>query len=169
MKRRLFFLLPDIAHTHAVIKELLASGIRRDALHVVAKPGLDTRHLPVTVYPRLGDSAGRLETILWDGNLLVFLLALLAGIAMFLLQLHWSWLLLPAAVMLISSAAGVLFTAHVPSVQLSGFADAIHHGELLLTIDVPLRHVSWVESLVHRHHPEAVAGGVSWHIDFLHA
>lgn len=168
MKRRLYFLLPDIAHTRAVVDELTASGIRYNALHVVARSVLDSSELPVATSRQLRDSGGRLETILWEGNLLVFFIALLAMIVLYLLQWHWGWLLIPATVMLVTFAAGVLFTARIPNVHLSEFSDAIHHGELLLMVDVPVRQVSWVESLVHRHHPEAVSGGVGWHLDALH-
>jgi hypothetical protein len=46
--------------------------------------------------------------------------------------------------------------------------DAMRHGELLLMVDVPVWRVERVEALVHKHHPEAVVGGVGWHIDALH-
>ena len=168
MKRRLYFLLPDAAHTRAVIEDLTASGIRYKTMHVVAKPDLDTGDLPVATSRQLSDTGGRLETVLWDGNLAIFFAALLVLAGLFLLQVPWAWLLIPAAVMLVTFVAGMVFTTRIPNVHLSEFTDAIHHGELLLMVDVPVRQVSYVESLVHRHHPEAVAGGVGWHLDFLH-
>jgi len=168
MKRRLYFLLPDPAHARAVVADLTASGIRYNAMHVVAKPGLELDDLPIASSSQLSDTGGRLETVLWDGNLVLFFIALLALAGLFLLQVNRIWLLIPGAVMLASFAAGLVFTARIPNVHLSEFTDAIHHGELLLMVDVPVRHVSYVESLVHRHHPEAVAGGVGWHLDILH-
>lgn len=168
MKRRLYFLLPDVAHARAVVAELTASGIRYNAMHVVARPGLDMADLPVATSRETVDLGGRLETLLWDGNLAVFFIALLVLVGLLLLQIHWAWLLIPAVIMLGTFAAGLVFTARIPNVHLSEFTDAIHHGELLLMIDVPVRHVSYVESLVHRHHPEAVTGGVGWHLDSLH-
>ena len=84
------------------------------------------------------------------------------------LQIAWYWLLLPAAVMLISFLLGEEFTRRVPDVHLSEFRDALRHGEILLMIDVPVTKVERFEALVHRHHPEAVTGGVGWHIDALH-
>jgi len=168
MKRRLYFLLPDTAHAGAVIADLTASGIRYNAMHIVARPDLNLDNLPVASSSQLSDTGGRLETVLWDGNLVLFFIALLVLAGLFLLQVSWAWLLIPGAVMLASFAAGLVFTARIPNVHLSEFTDAIHHGELLLMVDVPVRHVSYVESLVHRHHPEAVAGGVGWHLDILH-
>jgi hypothetical protein len=168
MKRRLYFLLPDAAHARAVVNELMASGIRYNAMHVVAKPGLETGDLPVATSRQREDIGGRLETAVWDGNLALFFAALLALAGLFLLEVHWTWLLVPVAVMLATFTAGLVFTARIPNVHLSEFTDAIHHGELLLMVDVPVWQVSYVESLVHRHHPEAVAGGVGWHLDILH-
>jgi hypothetical protein len=168
MKRRLYFLLPDTRHARTVVDDLAASGIRLKAMHVVARPGLDTGDLPVASSRQLRDTGGRLETVFWDGNLLLFFAALAALVILFLLQAHWGWLLIPCAVMLATFVAGLVFTARIPNVHLSEFTDAIHHGELLLMVDVPVRQVSYVESLVHRHHPEAVAGGVGWHLDGLH-
>lgn len=168
MKRRLYFLLPDTTHARAVVDELIASGIRYPAMHVVAKPAIDLAGLPVASSRQLRDTGGRLETVLWDGNLAVFFAALLALAGLFLLHVSWPWLLIPGAIMLASFVAGLVFSTRIPNVHLSEFSDAIHHGELLLMVDVPVRHVSFVESLVHRHHPEAVAGGVGWHLDILH-
>jgi hypothetical protein len=168
MKRRLYFLLPDAAHTRAVIDDLTSSGIRYKTMHVVTRPGMETGDLPVATSKQLKDTGGRLETWLWDGNLAIFFVALLVAAGLLLLQMHWTWLLIPAAVMLVTFAAGLVFTARIPNVHLSEFTDAIHHGELLLMVDVPVRQVSYVESLVHRHHPGAVPGGVGWHLDILH-
>ena len=168
MKRRLYFLLPDTLHVRSVVSDLEASGIDIGALHVVARPGTDLDGLPVATGRQRRDLGERLETALWDGNLGVFFIALVALVVMALAQLAWYWLLIPAAFMLVSFTAGVVFTSHVPNVHLSEFQDAVRHGELLLMVDVPTGDVEQVETLVHRHHPEAVAGGVGWHIDALH-
>jgi hypothetical protein len=168
MKRRLYFLLPDTVHTRAVVNDLKVFGISNDAIHTLARAGVDLSALPVATRKQRIDSGARLETILWDGNLAIFFIALVALITMAYTGLTWSWLLLPAAVMLVTFVAGVVFTSQVPNVHLSEFRDAMRHGELLLMVDVPVWRVERVEALVHKHHPEAVVGGVGWHIDALH-
>jgi hypothetical protein len=168
MNRRLYFLLPDTAHAGAVVTDLAAWGIRREAMHVVAKAGVDTAGLPVATSRQRSNRGGRLETLLRDGKLLLFFLALLAVAGQLLAGAQGAWLLVAIAIMLATLAAGLVFTARIPSVRLSKFTDALHHGELLLMVDVPVRQVSCVESLVQRHHPEAVAGGVGWYLDILH-
>jgi len=168
MKRRLYFLLPDNGHARAVVNDLKTFGIHMGAMHTIAKAGVDLKGLPVATGKQYDDPEARLETILWDGNLAVFFIALVALITMAAIELSWLWLLLPAAVMLVTFVMGVVFTSQVPNVHLSGFQDAMRHGELLLMIDVPVWRVERVEALVHKHHPEAFVGGVGWHIDALH-
>ena len=167
MKRRLYFLLPDTGHTQAVVNDLEVFGINTRAMHVLAKPGVKLNGLPVATGRQRTDAGAKLETILWDGNLAIYFIALLALIIMAFMQLGWFWLL-PAAVMVVTFLMGIVFTSQVPNVHLSEFRDAMHHGELLLLVDVPLWRVEGVETLVHEHHPEATVGGVGWHIDALH-
>ena len=168
MKRRLYFLLPDTGHARAVVNDLKVFGIKTDAMHVLAKPGVDLSGLPVATGRQRRDAGARLETILWDGNLAIFFIALAALITMAFVQLGWFWLLLSVAVMVVTFVMGIVFTSQVPNVHLSEFRDAMHHGEILLMVDVPLWQIERVEALVHTHHPEAAIGGVGWHIDALH-
>lgn len=168
MKRRLYFLLPDNRHTRAVVNDLETFGINTDSMHTIAKPGVDLSGLPGATGKQYKDPEARLETILWDGNLAIFIIALAALVTMTTIELSWFWLLLPAAAMLATFAMGVVFTSQVPNTHVSGFRDAMRHGEILLMINVPIWQVERVEALVHRHHPEAVVGGVGWHIDALH-
>ncbi len=168
MKRRLYFLLPDSGHTRAVVNDLEVFGINTRAMHVLAKPGVDLNGLPVATGRQRTAAGAKLETILWDGNLAIYFVALLALIIMAYMQLGSFWLLLPVVVMVVTFLMGIVFTSQVPNVHLSEFRDAMHHGELLLMVDVPLWRVERVEALVHENHPEATAGGVGWHIDALH-
>jgi len=168
VKRRLYFLLPDVAHTRSVVAELEAIGIENRCLHVITGKGVDVGSLPVASPNQRNDPGARLETILWDGNLLLFFMALLLLILFISLDMSLYWLLLPAAFMLVTLVTGVEFTRHIPNVHLSEFTDALHHQELLLMVDVPVRQVARIEELIHRHHPEALTSGTGWQVDALH-
>ncbi len=168
MKRRLYFLLPDAEHARSVVNELETSGINRRWVHVIAGQGIDVEDLPAASRNQRSDLGARLETILWDGNLVLFFFALLVLAILALLHVSSYWLLLPAAVMLATCVAGVEFTSHIPNVHLSEFTDALHHQEVLLMVDVPVGQVARVEQLIHRHHPAAFTGGIGWHVDALH-
>ena len=82
MKRRLYSLLPDTVHRRAVVNDLNMLGINTDSIHTLAQPDVDLSGLPVATGKQRRDSGARLETILWDGNLAIFFIALVALITM---------------------------------------------------------------------------------------
>ena len=167
MKRRLYFLFPDSAHARTVVNELEAQGIRRKFIHAIAGRGGELGDLPAATRNQQQNIGSRVENILWGSNLAIFFAALLVMIVILLLQIEWYWLLLPVLLMLATFLTGLEFVSHIPNVQLAEFQDAMQHREILLMIDVPAAQVANVEDLVHRHHPEAVTGGVGWNIDAL--
>jgi hypothetical protein len=167
MKRRLYFLLPDTEHARAVVNELEARGIERKSMHAIAGRGGDVSDLPVASRMQRDDLGARIEQYLWGGNLALFFMALIALVVLALLPLVWWWLLLPVGIMLVSFLTGLEFVMHTPNVHLAEFQSAMRHREILLMIDVPARQVADVEELVHRRHPEAIAGGVGWSVDAL--
>jgi hypothetical protein len=169
MNRRLYFLLPDVAHAQSVVRELRTAGVTAGHVHALSRKGVDLQDLPQASDRQRNDFSARLETALWNANLLVFFGALLVMVALAYLQAGWYWLLLPAAVMLTTFLLGEEFTRRIPDVHLAEFQDALRHGEILLMVDVPASKVERVESMVHKRHPEAVTGGVGWHVEALHA
>ena len=167
MDRRVYFLLPDAAHARAVVARLEKNGVERKNSHVIAAKGIDLEGLPLASRNQRMDLGARLETVLWDGNLVLFFLALVMLIVLALVNVSGLWMVVPAIILLTTLAVGLGFTRYIPSVHLSEFADALNHREILLMVDVPVGQVARVDKLVHRNHPEAVAGGVGWHINAL--
>jgi hypothetical protein len=167
MKRRLYFLVPDTGHARAVVNDLEAWGIEPKFMHAIAGHGGDVSGLPVASQMQRDDLGARIERFLWGGNLVLFFMALIALVALALLPLSWWWLLLPAGIMLVSFLTGLEFIIHTPNVHLAEFQSAMRHREILLMIDVPTRRVAEVETLIHQHHPGAIAGGVGWSVDAL--
>ena len=167
MKRRLYFLFPDSGHAVTVVNELEAYGIARTCIHAIAGRGGDLSGLPAASNRQQQDLGARIENFLWDSNLAIFFVALFAMLLIVMLQLAWYWLLLPVGFMLLTFFTGLKFVTRIPNVHLAEFKDAMRHREILLMVDVAARQVADVEALVHRHHPEAVVGGVGWHVDAL--
>lgn len=167
MKRRLYFLFPDSGHAVTMVNELEAYGIPRKFIHAIAGRGSELNGLPAASHRQRQDLGSRIENILWDSNLTIFFTALLAMLFIVMLQLAWYWLMLPIGFMLLTFFTGLKFVTHIPNVHLAEFQDAMQHREILLMVDVPVAQVAEVEELVHRHHPEAVVGGVGWNVDAL--
>jgi Flp pilus assembly protein TadB len=165
MKRRLYFLLPDQSHALSVVNDLAMADIDLENIHAIAREGTLTESLPMATRGQMRDRGRRIESLLWNANLVVFGIALGALVVLAALD-PGPWMLLPVAVMLATLIAGVLFT-RVPNTHLDEFRDALAHGEVLLMVDVPLPRVSDVEYRIHRKHPEATVGGVGWTVDAL--
>ena len=142
MDRRLYFLLPDTDHA-------------------LADSGTCLGELPGASDRQIHDTSRRVETVLWDGNLVVFGLALGVLVTLLVVGRLDAWLLLPLGVMLASFKAGLRFT-RLPNTHMDEFRDALAHGEILLMIDVPETRVADIGNRVHHHHPEATTGGVGW-------
>ena len=162
MNRRLYFLLPDVLHTLNVINELLDSDIDL-RVHIKAGAGIDRSLLPEQLQDIHRDTEHIVERILWNINMSTFFLALLVMIAALLMDWGIMITLIMVAIMVTTFTIGVIDTT-LPDVKLSDFDDALNHKEILLMIDTTRNQVTAVEDIVQWHHPEAVKGGVSWHM-----
>jgi len=165
MNRRLYFLFPDAAHARRAIERLpQETGVDADHIHAITRREAATDPLPRPTTAQRRDLAERIETAAWNSNLVLFALALMVLVAA-LLQGSAAWAALALLVMGLTFLGGAWFTNHVPHVHLDEFRDALGHGEVLLLVDVPRRHVPAVENYLHRRYPEAVAGGSSWSVE----
>ena len=160
MLRRLFFLFPDTEHAQNVVNELNERGINTRYIHAIAR-GVDLESLPEVSERQKADTTFRLERFIWNANLMLFLVALIAFISS-LISADLLWALITLLIMLVTFIAGEQFVVRVPDVHLTEFTDALSHGEVLLMIDVPAHRVAEIEDYVHHRHPEACVGGVGW-------
>ena len=113
------------------------------------------------------DRGDKIEHALWNLNLLLFGVAALAFISQLLVQGLTAGLLVPFTGIAAAFIVELRFT-HVPNTHLHEFADALHHGELVLITDVEPAQVVSIEALVRQHHPDAAVGGIGWSSDLLH-
>ena len=160
MLRRLFFLFPDEAHAQCGVDQLTTQNISESRIHAI-KLNDELKKLPEATARQKNDTAFRAQSILWNLNLLIFA----AAAIVFLITVvngELIWIAAAFATMVASFFAGEQFVVHIPDVHLSEFTDALSHGEILLTVDVASSRGNEIEKFVHRRHPEAVVGGVSW-------
>lgn len=163
MLRRLFFLFPDEESAQRVMNQLVFNNISERNIHAITN-GVALKTLPEATERQKNDTAFRVESFLWNTNLLLFIIALLMFfITLVMTQFYWA--LFALSVMTATFFAGEHFVVNVPDVHLTEFTDALSHGEILLMVDVPAARVAEIENFVHRNHPEAVVGGVSWTVD----
>jgi Zn-dependent protease with chaperone function len=163
MLRRLFFLFPDEAHAQRVVNQLVFLNISERNIHAISR-GVALKTLPEATERQKNDTAFRVESLLWNANLLLFVIAL-AMFVVSLVMIWFYWSLVSLFVMAATFFAGEHFVVKVPDVHLTEFTDALSHGEILLMVDVPAERVAEIENAVHHRHPEAVVGGVGWAVD----
>jgi hypothetical protein len=97
--RRRYFLLPDTDHALAVVNELVQAGVDPEQIHALADSGSCLGELPGVSDRQIHDASVRIETVLWDGNLVVFGLALGVPVTLLVVGRPDAWLLLPLGVM----------------------------------------------------------------------
>ncbi len=161
MYRRLFFLFPSRKQTQQAVQQLEDVGIDEADIHAFATDKHLLTDLPPATERQQRGLDFLVEKIIWNADLALFFMAL-AGVAIALFYGAMAWAALGLAVMALTFSAGYVFATRIPNVHLNAFRDALSHHEILLSVDVPPRQVAMVGQLVHRHHPEAVDGGVGW-------
>lgn len=167
MLRRLYFVLPSTSSTTNILAELQQAGIEPRHLAVASRTPEKIHIQGLRTRDAVHDRGDQIEHALWNLNLLLFGIAALTFISQLLMQGLTAWLLVPLTVMAATFIAGLRFT-HIPNTHLHEFADALHHGELVLMADVEPAQVASIEELVRQHHPDAAVGGIGWSSDLLH-
>jgi hypothetical protein len=161
MRRRLYFLLPDLASARQTVDDLLLARIEAGHIHVLGRRGMDLGDLPEASVFQKTDLVHGAQT----GALLGFALGAFGGALLIVFPPGGASLQL--VTVLISSLLGAVFGlwvaslvgASVPNSKLKHFQSWIEQGKLLLMVDVPFGSAERITELVARRHPEAVSGG----------
>jgi hypothetical protein len=161
MRRRLYFLLPDVSGTQQVVDDLLLARIEARRIHVLGRRDMDLGDLPQANVLQKTDVIHGGQT----GMILGAALGAVCGVLFTIFPLGDSSL--PLVAILVGSLLGALFGfwtsslvgAAVPNSRLTPFQVWIERGMLLLMVDVASRDRQRIMDLVIRRHPLAAPGG----------
>ena len=162
MRRRLYFMVPDLASVRQIRDELLLTRIEDGHIHVMAKDGIPLTGLHEASILQKTDLVHGAETGLAVGGGI----GIIAGlVAMFFppagMDLQLVTILLTA---LIGAAFGAwvasMVASAIPNSRLKSFESAIAAGHILMMVDVPSGRVDEIRGLVAAHHPEAMGSGI---------
>lgn len=161
MRRRLYFLLPDVDSARRTANDLLLARVEDRHMHFLARRGTDLGELHEAGY--------LMKTDLLHGAGIGFGLGALGGLALgtvFLLnpiagtQPHPASLLIAV---LVGGALGAwvasMVGSSVPNSRLARFQRDIQAGKVLMVVDVPLDAVEDIRQVVLTRHPEAIPAG----------
>lgn len=162
MRRRLYFLLPDIGRTRQTLDELLLARIEERHIHVLARSGTPMDGLPAANLLQRSDFLHGIEMGLVMGGAT----GIVVGLIMLLFQPGGMEIGGGTALALALAGAGVgawasgMIGTDVPNSRLAKFMPAVERGQVLLMVDVPLGEVRRISDMIHRHHPEASDHGI---------
>lgn len=162
MKRRLYFILPDVKTARLVHNELLLAKIPEAHMHVIAKEDGLLEDLPRANLFQKSDLIHAIQTGLPIGGIV--------GIAMGALAIAAEWvspgyegIVLMATVLagiVVGTWSSTMIAVDVPNSRHKPFEQDIEQGKLLFIVDVPVLKVDEVTTLVASHHPRADVRGI---------
>jgi len=162
MRRRLYFVLPDLNSAQAIEKELLLAKIDDTHIHFMAQEGVGLGKLHVASLFQKTDLVHGMEVGLVVGGLT----GLLAGTGMYLVPDVGSMLGVGmiAVLSILGAVVGTwvsgMIAVSIPNSRLIEFQSAIDEGKILLMVDVPYHQIRTIKRMVMDLHPEAESRGL---------
>lgn len=160
MRRRLYFMLPDLPTAQRMMDDLLLARIEARHIHFLARPGIDLGDLPEASVLQKSDIVHGAEM----GILIGGVAGMIGGLVMVLFPPEGASLKL--VTILITALLGAFFGtwvasmkgSSVPNSRLKSYQNDIEAGRILMIVDVPFDQVQKVCTLVHNRDPQVVTG-----------
>lgn len=165
MKRRLYFVLPNLEVATEVEKELLLARVETGCIHFLGKRGTDLGDLPEATLAQKTDLVHGVQVGLFTG---VATGVLIGFIIHFFPDMHGLPIGMEVGIVFVCALIGGIFGAWVasmigsstPSSRLRAFQQTIEEGHILLIVDIPRDRIEEVRRIVKSHHPEVEDRGI---------
>lgn len=165
MRRRLYFLVPDLTTAETIVDELLLARIEERHMHVVAREGTLLGDLPEADLRQKSDLIESAERGLAVGGVT----GVLAGLTA--VTFPPAGVVVGGGLVAATTLAGAGFGAwaasmigiRLPNREIRVYEEAIDAGQLLLMVDVPAADEQRIAALVRSHHPEVSIGDTEPH------
>jgi len=162
MRRRMYFVLPDVPTAEQTMNDLLLARIEERHIHCLGRRGTPLGSLHEASVLQKTDVAHGAELGLVIGGLGG---ALVGAAIVFVPLLGGS---LPLVTVLLTALGGAVFGAwassmiasSTPNSRLAMFGKDLDEGRILMMVDVPASRVDEIRDLVLKRHPEATQHGI---------
>jgi len=162
MRRRLYFLLPDVESARLTANDLLLARVEFRHMHFLARRGMDLGDLHEANPLQKTDLVHGAEVGLVLGGVCGLLLGLFVvfspppGVTLELI------IVLATAIggALLGAWVASLVGASVPNSRIKQYQADIEAGKILLMVDLPPARIEEIRALVHQRHPEASGGAM---------
>lgn len=158
MRRRIYWLLPDLASARRTMDDLLLARIPESRIHFVAREGIDLSGLHPANVLQTSDVIRSAQIGMIVGGSLG---ALVGAVVAWFFPLTGSSPQWAMVIVLAGLGAGFgawsssMIGVSTPSHRLERFAKAISEGRILLMVDAPRSRVTEIETRLQALHPEA--------------
>jgi hypothetical protein len=163
MRRRIYWLLPDLASARRTMDDLLLARIAEQHVHFVAHEGTDMTGLHEANVLQTSDVIRAAQAGLVIGGAA----GAVAGVAAALFfpivgdEPQWGMVAVLAVIGAVFGAwSSSMIGVSTPSNRLKRFQAALDAGQILLMVDVPRSRVEEIEARLQALHPEARLEGV---------
>jgi hypothetical protein len=166
MRRRILYLIPDLASARRMMDDLLLARIEERHIHFLAKRGTPMEGLHEASMAQKSDLVHGAQMGLMLGALLgcalgvVIAYTFLGGDTMRIVTVLGATILGALFGAWVSSMVG----SAVPNSRLKQFHQAIEEGKILVMVDVPESRVEEVRERLRAIHPEAEDRGLDPHV-----
>ena len=161
MRRRLYFVLPDIESARAMLNEMLLARIECRHIHFLSRRDTLPDDLPAANVLQKTDIVHGAQVGVAIGGIVG---AIAGGLLVFFPPEGVTLKLVTVLMVAIGGAvfgawASSMVASSVPNSRLKTFHVEMEAGKVLMMVDVPMRRVQEICELVARRHPEALPGG----------
>lgn len=162
MRRRLYFILPDVESARRATNDLLLARIEDKHIHTLAKRGTDLGELHEATFLQKSDFVHGAEMGLVLGGAVGILAGILLVVFPFpTVQFNLVTVLITAIIgALFGIWAASLIGASTPNSRLKAFDHDMEDGHVLLMVDVPKGRIEEICSMLSAKHPEALNKGI---------
>jgi hypothetical protein len=158
MRRRIYWLLPDLQSARRTMDDLLLARISEPHIHFVARDDIDMTGLHAANILQTSDVVRAAQSGLVIGGASGAIFGVIAAMFFPVVGEPPQWGLVAVLAMVgavIGAWASSLIGVSTPSYRLKRFERAIEEGQILLMVDVPRSRVQEIEERLQALHPEA--------------
>jgi len=163
MRRRIYWLLPDLESAKRTMDDLLLARIGEQHMHFVAREDVDLSGLHPANVLQTSDVVRAAQVGLVIGGAIGAVLGIAAAILFPIVGDKPQWGI-AAVLAILGGAFGAWSSSMIgvstPSQRLKRFEEPIAKGQVLLMVDVPRSRVDEIEARLQALHPEARLEGV---------
>lgn len=162
MKRRLYFLIPNVNIAKEVHNELLLARIEERNMHVLAKEDISLKGLPEASLLEKSDLIHGLQLGFVVGGFTGIALAITSYLSGMIVP-GWETISMAGIIVggaFLGSWTSSMVAINVQNTHLKEFMKDVNAGQILYMVDVPVQRVDEITKLVNSNHQEATAKGI---------